>query len=160
MPLAARALGALCVTLLVLAGPSVGTVRSEGVIDGRGNVIRAGVTGKPDVYYPTEWLMRLDVSAMNAFGQPIVGAKVTFERDCRLGTPCPFKGLPEPVGETDVNGRLVYTWTERNVPKNTQQMVEGAVHVQIPPDWVSVQIFYTVGSHASGIAGEPSGSSE
>src|SRR5439155_10268661 len=139
----------LAFAVLTAGLPALPT-RAEGTVDSRGNQVTAGVTGKPDLYSPGDWLMRLDVSAVNMLGQPIAGSQVTFERVCRAAVPCPFKDRPEPVGQTDLSGRLSYAWTEHRVARNTDQVIEGAVHVYIPPDWVSVQLYYTVGEHSVG----------
>ena len=143
---------ALWFAVLTVAGLPAGAARAEGTIDPYGNVINVKVAGRPDPYTPNVWFMRLDVSATNVYGQPIVGAQVTFERDCRLGVPCPYKRVPEPIGVTDSTGRLTYAWTEPKVPTNSQHFVEGAVHVNIPPDWVSVEVFYSVGNSGAGNA--------
>lgn len=135
----------LILAVAILALP-LAIVEADGTIDWRGNMIRARVTGKPDLYNPGDWSMRLEVFAINAVGQPIADAPITLERSCRGNLPCPFKNRPEGIGTTDVTGRLVYTWTEHKVPLHQPQSVEGAVHVYIPPEWVSLDLQYILGT--------------
>lgn len=142
-----RARLSILVGVLALAAVLAGAAAADGTTDSRGNYLRAGVTGKPDPYNPGDWLMQLDVAATNVYGQGIGGAPVTFEKACRLSVPCPFKDRPEQVGVTDASGRLTYNWTEHRVPNNVSDQIEGAVHVYIDPLWLSVDVYYTVGTH-------------
>lgn len=145
-----RALLAAWLAAFAAVGLAGGAVHAEGTIDGRGNVVKAAVNGRVDPYSPTEWLMRLDVQAQNALGQPIANAPVTFERLCRSAVPCPFRGVPENVGTTDASGRLTFAWTERKVTPNSNTVIEAVAHVYIAPEWVDVGLFYSIGVHEPG----------